>query len=265
MVDDRDRLRFKSLVSTDGGQAMLKDQQDAFGHGMYDYFNGIEGAEIAERDDGYIDQTGGPAAYFTPYRKWFPIEKKAMKYVRGRVLDVGCGAGRQSLYLQEKGHDVVGIDNSPLAIEVCKKRGLRDARIIPITQIGSTIGIFDTILLFGNNFGLFGTPTRAERLLKRLHKMTSKQGRIIAVSSDIYKTDDPDHLAYHAANRARGRISGQLRFKIRYKRYVSAWFDWLLVSKKEMESILKGTGWVVSRYIDSDAPQYIAIIDKKKA
>jgi dipeptidyl aminopeptidase/acylaminoacyl peptidase len=93
--------------------------------------------------------------------------------------------------------------------------------------------------------------------------MTSEEGRIIAASNDPYKTDNPDHLAYHAANRARGRISGQMRIRVRYKRYASPWFDWLLVSKKEMESILEGTGWVVSRYIDSDT-RYITIIDKTK-
>ena len=265
MVDDRDRLKFKSLDLPDGGQKMLEDHQDAFGHGMYDYYNGIEEAEIVERDDGYINASGGPAAYFNPYRKWLPIEQKAMNYVRGIVLDVGCGAGRQALYLQERGHDVVGIDNSPLAIEVCRKRGLKYARVISITRIGSNIGIFDTVLMFGNNFGLFGTPTRAKRLLKRFHKMTSKEGRIIAASNDTYKTENPDHLAYHAANRAKGRISGQLRVRIRYMRYASPWFDWLIVSKKEMETILEGTGWVVNKYIDSNAPQYIAIIDKKKA
>jgi len=244
---------------------MLKDHQDAFGHEIYDYFNGIGDAEIIERDDGYIDLSAGPAVYFTPHRKWFPIERKAMRYVRGRVLDIGCGAGRHSLHLQEKGHDVVGIDNSPLAIEVCKKRGLRDARVIPITQISSSLGIFDTVIMFGNNFGLFGTPERAKRLLKRFHKVTSKQGRIIAVFADPYTTDNPVHLAYHAANRAKGRISGQGKIRVRYKQYASPWFNWLFVSKKEMESILEGTGWVVSRYIDSDIRFDIAIIDKKKA
>lgn len=243
---------------------MLKDHQDAFGHGMYDYFNGIEGVEIVERDDGLIVPTGGPAGYFNLYSKWRPIERKAMRYVRGRVLDVGCGAGRHALYLQEKGHDVVGIDNSPLAIEVCKKRGLRDARVIPITKISSKLGIFDTVAI-GNNFALSGTPERAKRLLKRFHKITSDKGRIIAFTNDPYKTDDPVHLAYHAVNREKGRISGQMRLRVRYKRYATPWIDFLIVSKEEMGSIIEGTGWVVTKYIDSDNSYYIAIIDKKKA
>jgi len=241
---------------------MLKDNQDAWGHAMKDYLDGIDGSVILERDDHYIEPAGlGQRLYFAPYKKWSPIERKAMRYVRGRVLDIGCGAGRNGIYLQEKGHDVVGIDNSPLAVEVCKIRGLKDARLMSITELNSTLGTFDTVIMMGNNFGLFGTPERAKRLLKRFLKMTSGKGRIIATSSDIYGGNNPDHLAYHAANRARGRMSGQLRIRTRYKRYMTPWMDLLVVSPKEMEGILEGTGWIVKKSIGSG--RYAAIIEKR--
>ena len=244
---------------------ILKDFQDAFGHGMYDYLNGTAGTEITERDDGLLTLSGGPELYFTPYKKWHPIERKAIRYSRGRVLDIGCGAGRHSLYLQEKGHDVVGIDNSPLAIEVCKKRGLKDARVISISQMSSRLGIFDTVIMFGNNFGLFGTPANGKRLLKRLYKMTAKKGRMIVGTRDPYDTDDPDHLSYQAANRAKSKMSGQMRIRVRYKRYASPWINVLLVSKKEMEDILEDTGWKVSKYIDENIGSSFAIIEKDRA
>lgn len=98
---------------------MIEDRQDAFGHEIYDYFNGKGGYEIIERDDGYFSPSPGPEPYFREYEEWPEAEKEAMKHVTGRVLDVGCGAGRHSLYLQAQGLDVVGIDNSPLAIKVC--------------------------------------------------------------------------------------------------------------------------------------------------
>ncbi|HDO42228.1 MAG TPA: methyltransferase domain-containing protein [Candidatus Bathyarchaeota archaeon] len=58
------------------------------------------------------------------------MEQEAMKFIRGRVLDIGCGAGRHSIYLQNKGFNVIGIDISPLAIKVCRLRGLKKAEII---------------------------------------------------------------------------------------------------------------------------------------
>ena len=247
---------------------MLKDYQDAFGHEINDCFNDEKRRrsimEIVERDDGYIDVHGGPVRYLSEYKKWPSHYKKAMRYARGRVLDIGCGAGRHALYLQGKGLDVVGIDNSPLAIEVCKQRGLRNASVISINQISARLGIFDTVLMMGNNFGLFGSFEGARRLLKKLDKITSPKGRIIAETLDVYKTDNPDHLNYHEFNRQRGRMGGQVRLRVRYKKYVTPWFDYLMVSKAEMENILDETDWKVERYIDTEGPVYVAIISKKK-
>ena len=244
---------------------MLKDHQDAFGHEMYDYLKSITGWEVVERDDGYIDVSGGPKAYFNEYKHWPLYERKAMRYVRGRVLDIGSGAGRHSLYLQGKGMEVTGIDNSPLAIEVCRLRGLRCAEIVSINQISSRLGIFDTVLMMGNNFGLFGSYEGARRILKKLSRITSENGRIITVSTDVYNTKNPDHLSYHELNHKRGRMAGQIKLRVRYKKYATPWLDYLLVSKEEMENILDGTDWKVKKFIDSGGPVYIAIIVKKRA
>jgi len=247
---------------------MLKDHQDAFGHEMYDYLKSDREKEtifeIGERDDGYIDVSAVTKAYFNEYKRWPLYEKKAMRYARGRVLDIGSGAGRHLLYLQGKGLEVMGIDNSPLAIEVCRLRGIKNAEVVSINQISSKLGIFDTVLMMGNNFGLFGSFEGARRLLKKISRITSENGRIIAVSNDVYNTENPAHLSYHQLNRKRGRMAGQIRLKIRYKQYASPWFDYLMVSKEEMENILDGTDWRVNRFIDSEGSVYIAIIDKKR-
>lgn len=247
---------------------MLTDKQDAYGHAVYDYFHSERGHrhifEIEEREDGYIDTSGGPAVYFWQYREWPLCERKALRYVRGRVLDIGCGAGRHALYLQEKGLDILGIDNSPLAIKVCKQRGLRNAEPLSINQISASLGVFNTILMMGNNFGLFGSFEGAKRLLKKFSRITSDNGRIIAASNDIYKTKNPDHLNYHQYNRKRGRMAGQIRFKVRYQKYATPYFDYLMVSKDEMKNILEGTDWRVDKFIDSEGSMYMAILDKKQ-
>jgi SAM-dependent methyltransferase len=243
---------------------MLTDQQDAYGHALLDYLNHKGGFEIVERDDGYFSLSGGPEHYFREYEQWPTSEQKPMAYVHGRVLDIGCGAGRHALYLQEQGHPVTGIDISPLAIDVCKARGLHDARVLPITKISQRLGIYDTIIMMGNNFGLFSSHKRAKWLLSRFRSITSENATIIAQSRDPYKTDDPDHLEYHASNRVRGRMSGQVRLRVRYKRYVTPWFDYLMVSKDEMHDILEGTGWSVKKYFEEQDLFYTAIIGKNK-
>jgi SAM-dependent methyltransferase len=247
---------------------VLREHQDAYGREIYDYLNELPGhrdvAEIVERDDGYFDTSGGPKAYFSEYKHWLPFERKAMRFARGKVLDIGSGAGRHALYLQNKGLEVTAVDNSPLAIEVCRQRGIKHTSITPLNEISAELGIFDTVIMMGNNFGLFGSYKGAKRLLKKLHGITSERGRIIASSGDVYKTEIPEHLFYQESNRNKGRMGGQLRIRIRYKKYVTPWFDYLRVSKQELEDILENTGWQANKYLDSETAMYIAIIEKEK-
>lgn len=241
----------------------MKDRQDAYGHEMYNYLQGKKSFEVIERDDGYVDVSLGAVNYFQEYKDWTAHQKKAMKYVRGKVLDIGCGAGRHARYLQSKGFDVMGIDQSPLALKVCKLRGLKKTKLVPIERISAKLGKFDTILMQGNNFGLFGSFQKARRLLKRFHTITNEHARIIAESRDIYATKDPAHLSYHVFNRKRRRMSGQTRLRVRYQQYMTSWFDYLMVSREEMKKILTGTGWRLKKFIGGKDGMYNAIIEKE--
>lgn len=237
--------------------------QDATGRAMLDYLDGHPVQELVERDDGMIAPSGGPAVYFSAPQDWATCIHEALGQVRGRVLDVGCGAGRISLVLQERGHEVLAIDNSPGAVKVARRRGVQDVREMAITQVGRDLGIFDTIVMFGNNFGLFAGARRAQWLLRRFHARTSEAGRILAESRNPYRTDEKDHLDYHRRNRMRGRMSGQVRVRTRYGRLRSPWFDYLLVSPEEMEDLLDGTGWQLQQiFPGEDKAQYVAMITK---
>ncbi len=107
-----------------------------------------------------------------------------------------------------------------------------------------------------------GSAGRARWLLRRFHALTSPGARIIATSNDLYETDSPYHLAYHALNRERGRMAGQIRMRVRYLVYRSEWFDYLMVSREQMQAILPGTGWRVVRFLGSAGPAYAAVLEK---
>jgi SAM-dependent methyltransferase len=218
-------------------------------------------SEIVERDDGFIDTS--MLNYFLPVARWPSVERRALRFVRGRMLDVGVGAGRVALELQRRGREVVGIDISPGAVEVARKRGVRDVRLTAFEEVDESLGGFDTIVMFGNNFGLFASPSKARRLLKRLRPLVR---RIVAASLDPYVTNDPAHLAYQQRNRSRGRLSGQLRLRTRYRDLVGPWFDYLIVSPAEMEEIVSGTGWQIRTLIEGGESfkpggYYVAVLE----
>jgi SAM-dependent methyltransferase len=240
----------------------MRDEEDTFGHEIYDYLEGKNDVEIVERDDGFIDASHAPRMYFASYDDWPAHYKEAMRHVAGRVLDIGCGAGRHCLYLQEQGFDVLGIDISPLAIDVCKRRGVQNAAVVPITRAGPALGRFDTLLMLGHNLGLFGGYARARWLLRRFQRMTGEEAVILAETRDPYRTTDPCHLAYHERNRRRGRMGGQIRLRVRYREYASPWFDYLFVSRGELEGILSGTGWQIRTSLDGEGGSYIAVLGK---
>jgi SAM-dependent methyltransferase len=245
--------------------AAYKKDRDAFGHMLLDHLNGEDALEIIERGDGFIDPNDGCKTYFSEFKDWPACDQEGMScLLPGRVLDLGCGAGRMELYLQSQGIDAVGIDNSPLAVEVCRQRGVKDARLLPVSRVSSELGIFDNILMMGNNWGLMANRSRARWLLRKFYGLTAFPARIIAATNDVNQTDSPYHLANQAYNRERDRMAGQIRMRVCYKIYRSAWFDYLMVSRDEMKEILEGTGWRVERFIDTPGSTYVVVIDKEK-
>ena len=235
---------------------------DAFGELLLAHHAGEQAYEVYERDDGFLDVIGDASAYFSPYSQWRDIQQQAMAQAAGRVLDVGVGAGRFALHLQAQGHPVVGIDVSPGALEVCRQRGVTDVRLLPFHQIDGSLGVFDTILMMGNNFGLFATPQRARWMLRRLKGLTSPDARIVAESRDVYNTDSPEHLAYHRRNQARGKLAGELRIRCRFRQYTGDWMPYLMVSQAEMAQIVEETGWHIAEILPSEGSQYVAVLEK---
>ncbi len=244
--------------------ATLKPFQDACGRLYQDYFDGDTHAmAMIERDDGLIELAVDTGGYFADYHKWPKHQKQAIAHARGKVLDIGCGAGRCLLYLQKKGLDVIGIDNSPLAVKICRKRGAKKIREMGYTQISSAMGEFDTVIMLGGNFGISGNPRAVRVFLRKMYKIMPDDGRIIGETLDPYQTTLPEHVENQRRNRKHGRMGGQIRIRIRYRIFATPWFEWLLLSPKELNQILDGTGWKVGRIFETGSPLYAVILEKE--
>jgi SAM-dependent methyltransferase len=237
---------------------------DAFGRALMDWARGGTDPEIYERDDGFVDIGAGPDLFLGGLQHWPSSERQAMRYVRGRVVDVGCGAGRVALYLQQRGFDVVGLDVSPLAARTARMRGVRETWCTPIERLTGSIGKFDTIVLFGNNFGIFGAPDRLRRVLTDWAARMAPGARILAESINPYSGGAPAlDRSYYLRNKERGLMPGQCRLRIRYHGLATPWFQWLFVSRHEMRLLLRGTGWHQSRILGATPRDpYVGILEK---
>ena len=215
--------------------------------------------EVIERDDGLIN--GAPADhYLSEPSEWQPHDHRALRLCRGHVLDIGCGAGRTSIELQRRGLAVTGLDTSPGAIEIARKRGLRDTVLNTIDEYARASARYDTFLLLGNNLGLFESRERAPVLLSAMAALANPGARIVAQGTDPYGTTDPVHTAYHERNRARGRLGGQLRLRLRYRLLATEWFDYLQCSPDEFAGLVAGSGWRLDAVDVEDRPYYLVVL-----
>ncbi len=240
----------------------MKIHPDTFGLYLMDAYKGKNVPHIIERDDGHINASpSSTRTYFSDHSDWPQGEQQAIAHAHGTVLDIGCGAGRHSLYLQKHDHRVIAADVSPLAAQVAGERGVKNTVVADASSITPDERI-DTVLLLGNGFGVFGTPENAKTQLKRLHGFTGSDATIIMDTVDPHASTNPSHTAYHRRNIRKGLLIGQIRLRHRYEVYASPWFDFFMASQDETRGILEGTGWCIQETIAAGDPHYWMIIRK---
>jgi SAM-dependent methyltransferase len=177
-----------------------------------------------------------------------------------RLLDVGAGAGRGALALQERGQQVTALDVSAGAVAVCRRRGVRDVYHGTIRQAAADglAGVFDSALLLGNNIGLLGSRENAVPFLAALGRLIKPGGVVAGLIVDPYETAQPVHLAYHERNRQLGRLPGQLTIRVRYQNLATPWFDWLCASPDELTALAEAARWKASTAYGGSS--YVAIL-----
>ncbi|WP_396140740.1 class I SAM-dependent methyltransferase [Flavobacterium sp.] len=228
--------------------------KDLFGKAILDFQTNnspqdlITETNISEADEMRVDYL------FRSFNEMPKLEKKALQLCKGKVLDVGCGAGSHSLYLQEKGFEVTAIDISENAIKACKLRGLNDVRVQNILDLENES--FDTILLLMNGTGIFRTLLATSNYLQKLKSLLNPNGQILIDSSDIIYMFDEDADGSYLVP-ADGYY-GELTFTISYKNETEESFPWLYLDYNTLQNAAQSNGLECELIIDGEHFDYLA-------
>ena len=178
---------------------------------------------------------------------------------KGKVVDIGSGAGSHSLYLQnEKELDVLALDISPKSIEVCQLRGLKKTACTDILEFKAEK--FDTILLLMNGTGIFHTLNKIDSYLGKLNSLLSENGQILIDSTDIlYMYDrDEDGGVMVPADRYYGEVDYFLHYKLDTEKPIK----WLYLDFETFKRAAENNNFKIEKILQ-DEDSYLARLTKK--
>lgn len=229
--------------------------KDLFGQAMWDYQHG-QYTEDLKTETTISEEDDLPVSYlFRTFAQMPPLEQQALQLARGRVLDVGCGAGVHGLYLQnERGLEVHSIDLSPKAIEVCHLRGLRNAEVQDVWQAK---GQYDTILLLMNGAGMCGRLKQMGAFYTHLKTLLAEGGQILTDSSDLlYMFDQHPDGSYEVP--LYFDYYGEVDYIVRYKGQEEAPFPWLYVDYNTLQNVAYAVGLDCELLAEGEHFDYLA-------
>lgn len=229
-------------------------QNDIFGQAIRDYYHSKKENSIKVLSNDF-DEDEIPIPYlFRTYKKMPKIEQRALELSNGKVLDVGCGAGSHSLYLQDtKKLNVTAIDTSAGAIEICKEQGLTNANN---TNFYEHTGAYDTILLLMNGSGIVGTLNNFSAFFKHLKSLLTPNGQVLIDSSDLIYLFENENGEYWVD--ASQGYYGEMQYQLSYNHQTSEVFDWLYVDYNTLQRAAAVNGFTCELLLTGDHYDYLA-------
>lgn len=235
-------------------------ENDPMGTAIADYHAGKESGLAVLSP--MFDEDEIPVSYlFRNYDGMSALEQRAIDLARGRILDVGAGAGCHSLSLQARGLDVTSIDISPLAVETMTARGVKNALCKDFFS-GFT-SKYDTILMLMNGIGIVGRLDRLPSFFAHVDSLLAPGGQVLFDSSDLsYVYEDEDGMIDLTGVKG---YYGEIVYKMKCRDVEGDYFPWLYVDFPTLSYYAESSGYDAELILEGTHYDYLARLTKKNA
>jgi SAM-dependent methyltransferase len=234
---------------------ILAEEKDPLGTMLNDFFCGDSAAFLNVWSSTLEMSSMQGSTMFRSFEKMNELEKYALTACRGRILDVGAGAGCHSLVLQSRGLDVEAIDISPGCVEIMRKRGVEKPYLRNILDHGNSC--YDTILMLMNGIGISGSLDGLNVLIQHLRTLLEPTGQLLVDSTDLTEKFLQKARGVYDEN---GGYCGETDFVMIYKGLRSDPFSWLYVDFELLYTICTFHGLKCDKLIEGDEKHYLARI-----
>jgi SAM-dependent methyltransferase len=229
---------------------------DVFGSALTDQFRHGK-AGILCLHNSYAEPEEMPLDIFFRMEEEMPeLEHIALELCRGKILDIGAGAGSHALTLQRLQKDVTALDISDMAVRIMKERGVKNAVSADISMFEGER--FDTLLLLMNGIGLTGTLEGFKQFLHRARSLLLENGQLIFDSSDI-------SYLYKGIELPGNHYFGEVAYQYEYRGQKGEWFNWLYLDANTLTSTAEACGWSCEILFDDGEDQYLAKLSPPKS
>lgn len=230
--------------------------KDLFGKAILDYQTNNKPEDLITETSISEEDVMSVAYLFRNYAEMPKIEQKALQLAKGKVLDVGCGAGSHSLTLQnDRQLDVTSIDISENAIQACKLRGLKKVKVQDLMTLENDK--FDTIIVLMNGPGICGKLKNLPKFLLKLKSLLNDGGQILMDSSDIIYMFDEDEDGGKWIP-TENEYYGETIFTITYKGEKERPLDWLFLDYNTLQNGAFANGLQCELLLEGEHYDYLA-------
>jgi SAM-dependent methyltransferase len=236
---------------------------EPFGKALFAYLGGDSGAELVVRRDDGAEVRLPVRLFFRDEPEFTELERTAIEFCKGRVLDIGAATGSQSVALQRRGHSVTAMDISPEAVAIARRRGVTDSVCADIFSFEG--GPFDTLLMLGHGIGMVETIEGLKRFLARAASLLGSGGQLLLDSLDVRVTQDARNLAYHEINRNAGRYIGEIRMQFEFRGGKGPFCGWLQVDADTLHEHAEAAGWRCEVVYQGENGDYLARLARLQA